>query len=108
MRQLILQSYKRHKKKEWKLSEDEFYRISQMDCYYCGEKPTQIKKSTNNTGDFIYNGIDRIDSKKGYIINNVVPCCRKCNVAKSDMKLSEFKKWAIKIGERAMSDQWSI
>lgn len=42
-------------------------------CTYCGD-------STGVTGS----GLDRLDSSKGYTPDNVTPCCRDCNVAKSD------------------------
>lgn len=109
MRQVILQNYKRGTKgKPWNLSETEFYNISQKPCFYCGILPAQTKKGQGNGHDFIYNGIDRIDSRKGYKIDNVVPCCRKCNVAKNDMSLKDFQEWAIKLGKKAMAKQWSI
>lgn len=48
-------------------------------CYYC-HKPLQESGS----------GLDRIDSSKGYTINNVRPCCKICNSAKLEMSEEEF------------------
>jgi 5-methylcytosine-specific restriction endonuclease McrA len=45
---------------------------------------------------FIYNGLDRIDSNLGYSVANCVPCCTKCNYAKGNMTLLEFKEWLSK------------
>jgi len=39
------------------------------------------------------NGLDRVDSLKSYTLDNVVPCCTQCNLAKLDYSLDEFKKW---------------
>ena len=39
------------------------------------------------------NGLDRVDSSKGYTIDNVVPCCAICNTAKNKMTQKEFKEW---------------
>lgn len=103
MRQLILQSYKRHGR-QWKLTDDQFYDISQRDCFYCGAKPHRVKRSVNGTGDFTYNGVDRVDSRKGYTVGNVVPCCRRCNTAKSDMTTAEFRAWVLSVA--AMAEQW--
>lgn len=106
MRQLILQGYKRHCKKgrrEWKLTEDQFYQLSQRSCFYCGSLPAQVRKGKNGTGDFVFNGIDRINSKNGYTLDNVVPCCRTCNLAKSDMTTTQFYVWVKRIS--AMADQ---
>ncbi len=36
-------------------------------------------------------GLDRVDSSKGYHIDNVVPCCDKCNQSKMEMSIEEFK-----------------
>jgi hypothetical protein len=51
-------------------------------------------------GAFIYSGIDRIDPTHGYISDNVVPCCRTCNVAKLKMTRDEFLAWAWRIASR--------
>ena len=40
--------------------------------------------------DFRYNGIDRVDSSKGYLPNNVVACCTTCNRMKLDHSRNEF------------------
>lgn len=39
------------------------------------------------------NGIDRVNNDLGYINNNVVSCCKTCNLAKSSLTLIEFKNW---------------
>jgi hypothetical protein len=43
------------------------------------------------------NGIDRIDSKLGYVEGNVVSCCKICNSAKGDLTLAEFENWINKM-----------
>ena len=98
LRQVITR-YKLNAKKrglKFKLTEEQFYEITQKDCFYCGEKPSQIKKGKNYFGEYIYNGIDRIDNKKGYTIDNVVPCCKKCNIAKNNSTLQEYQDWIKK------------
>jgi len=92
----IYNKYKYNAKKrgyEWNLTKEQFKELTQQDCYYCGVKPKNKSKNTNCFGDFIYNGIDRIDNAKGYTIDNVVPCCKLCNQAKMDLTLQEFKDW---------------
>jgi hypothetical protein len=49
------------------------------DCFYCSLHISTI-------------GIDRIDSDKGYTIDNIVPCCKVCNKMKMDLSVAEFKK----------------
>lgn len=68
------------------LSEREFESIVVQPCYYCGEGQT-IKYRTKS---FELNGIDRIDNLGGYVLGNVRPCCRICNVAKGSMTEKEF------------------
>ena len=62
---------------EFSLTEDEFMDIITKPCFYC-EKPP-LKLSSTNTGRLLYNGIDRIDNSRGYVLGNVLPCCTRDN-----------------------------
>ncbi len=105
MRQVILQSYIRaHKRRKWYLSELEFYQITQKPCYYCGQLPSLIRKGAGIGHDFVYNGLDRVDSNKEYTIDNVVPCCKRCNIAKNNMTKQEFYDWIKRVN--SMAEQW--
>lgn len=98
MRQSI-NIYKGHARRRglgWNLTEKQFAEITQKDCYYCGAKPNNIMKNISSNGDYIYNGIDRVDNSKGYTIDNIVPCCRKCNRAKDTSSIREYKNWIKK------------
>jgi hypothetical protein len=85
------------------LTVDEFIELSQQDCFYCTAKPQnlcnvfKVKKSalaeSIEQGDFIYNGLDRVDPKKPHNKDNVVTCCIDCNSAKMDMSPKEFQTW---------------
>ena len=96
--------YRRRAKKKklpFILSGEQFWELTQSNCYYCNGEPSQ-KLSAIKTGykwieEFIYNGLDRVDSSKGYIISNIVPCCKKCNYAKNDMSQKEFFEHLQKI-----------
>ena len=44
-----------------------------------------------------YNGIDRVDSKIGYVEGNIVPCCEKCNFMKSNLEVDVFLEHVHKI-----------
>ena len=61
------------------------------------EKPNNIKKYAYSNQEYFYNGIDRVDNSKGYTMDNVVSCCRICNVAKQKMTLQEYKDWVEKV-----------
>jgi hypothetical protein len=60
---------------------DEFCSIIKSNCYYCG--------ILQNKG---INGIDRIDSKQGYLNNNCVSCCKMCNYLKRVLDKDIFIK----------------
>ena len=105
---ILFYTYKRAAKRrnlEFNLTREQIKELTQQNCYYCGETPKQI--SINNSdkligkgeewSKYIYNGIDRKDNDKGYIIENCVPCCKICNRAKSVMFIEEFKNWIKKI-----------
>lgn len=106
----IILGYKRHAERrefKWLLSRKQVEDIIKRNCYYCGTVPSNKKKTKNSIGGgLIYSGIDRLDSNKDYSPDNVVPCCKICNYAKSNMNIGDFKKWAIKIGQKAMAEQW--
>ena len=68
-----------------------FRELTSMDCFYCGVKPLQVFSSSGlYNGDYIYNGIDRIDSFKGYETDNCRPCCKTCNYMKQRLSEKEF------------------
>jgi hypothetical protein len=80
------------------LTIDEFINVISKNCFYCGELP---KKVTNkilitrghiNEPPIYYNGIDRINSNLGYTIDNVTPCCSKCNYMKHTSNIDDFYK----------------
>lgn len=66
-------------------------------CFYCGTPPNKIRTHKKLHGDFIYNGIDRRDNTKGYIIDNCVSCCEFCNMTKNDTPFEEFIQWIRKV-----------
>lgn len=82
----------------FELSMDDVKIISSKSCFYCGCSPYYRVKVRNKFGtDYVYNGIDRVDNTVGYIIENVVPCCKRCNQAKMNLSLEDFKNLVINI-----------
>ena len=69
-----------HRNYKFELSLFDFATIIIQPCYYCGKK------------DSIYTGVDRIDSSKGYSVDNCAPCCTSCNIAKMAHTEKEFKE----------------
>ena len=93
------------------LSKEFVYELSQLSCYYCGCEPNQGKYdyyekggSERKNGSFIYNGLDRIDNSKGYIVGNCAPCCFVCNRAKGTLTYEEFKSWVNRLHDRFRHD----
>lgn len=79
---LIYRSSAAHRGLQWRLSAAYALRLFSQNCHYCGAPPSNVIKTKQGKGGFIYSGIDRLDATRGYIAGNVVPCCRVCNVAK--------------------------
>lgn len=91
--------YKRGAKKRnlcFKLTKEKFKELTSLNCHYCGKIPSFVRKSQSKynslSKDYIYNGIDRIDSSKGYFEGNVLTCCHSCNMMKRDTPYEEFIK----------------
>ena len=79
---------------------DEFVlSLCSKDCHYCGVEPSFTHRANGSKSRIIYNGIDRVDNNIGYEINNVVPCCFACNIAKLDRSKNEFLKWVKRVYE---------
>lgn len=92
--------YKGHdaaKKLGYNLTRDEFISLINSSCYYCGCLPSLVSKDAVLCEHVPYNGIDRIDNNIGYTFSNVVSACKRCNQAKNDMSVSEFKELVKRI-----------
>lgn len=81
-----LKNAAKRNEREMSLSFDEYLNLIAKPCFYCN----------GNLSEAGY-GLDRIDCNHGYSLNNVRPCCRDCNVAKSSMSETQFKEWVIQI-----------
>lgn len=93
----LFSSYKKSassRGRDFLLSKNDFMKIIDKPCVYCGsEKSIERKPNKGVNGGFMYTGIDRVDSSKGYQNGNVVPCCWICNRAKGTLSESEFYEW---------------
>jgi hypothetical protein len=72
---------------DFTITKADFIRLRNQECFYCGKKSSK-------------NGIDRKDSKKGYLIDNCVSSCRQCNTAKMALSVEDFIKLCKAIAER--------
>ena len=72
---------------EFDISYDQFIEYWDNQCHYCGQPIKGI-------------GLDRIDNKKGYTLDNIVVCCKTCNWMKhtllNDVFIKQCKLIAIK------------
>lgn len=79
------------KRRDFKLSFDQFRELVRQPCEYCGKfRPVSLSRTHRSV---LISGVDRIDSHKGYSPENCVPCCKLCNTAKSTLTTAEFKEW---------------
>jgi hypothetical protein len=91
----VLADYKHSAKRRniyFDLKLEDFKNNCLNDCHYCGIAPNKNRKKRNNKGFMAinFNGLDRIDNKKGYVSDNIVPCCSDCNLAKRDLSTKAF------------------
>lgn len=88
------------------LEQEVWKQLVTTECYYCGH--TDIRNNLFLKGKsregyitryteqqmkeyaVLCNGIDRIDSSKGYEIDNCVSCCLQCNYMKHEMSQKQF------------------
>ncbi len=99
-RNRVLRSYKHHAEDRqlvWEISDIVFDTLTSEPCFYCGATPANEHATKDTNGSFIYNGIDRTDSSKGYTLENVVPCCAICNRAKMAMSREDFLAWVERV-----------
>lgn len=81
---------------EWSLNRDLAVSLFLSNCHYCGSKPSRLAK-THGPDTALVNGIDRVDSSKGYRQDNCVSCCKVCNYAKSDMSSEDWEAWLVNL-----------
>lgn len=83
----LYREYQKNAKKRgvlFRLTKKQFRELTAGSCTYCGCPPSKTKSNHS------YNGVDRIDSSKGYTIDNCVSCCYRCNVMKSNLTTRDF------------------
>jgi len=81
-----LKSMAKRRQIEVVLSLGQYEKVVSGSCFYCRGKLPEAG-----------HGIDRVDSQKGYITENIVPCCKTCNLAKHVQSTEEFKQWIVTV-----------
>lgn len=75
---------------EFAVAESDFFALIAANCHYCNAPPANVSKRERGRGTFTYNGVDRIDSKRGYVADNMRSCCWVCNRMKNVLSEQEF------------------
>lgn len=78
---------------EWLIARE----IMQKPCYYCRQKPS--------------NGLERIDNSLGHSLENILPCCEKCNIILGDIPFEAknlLKDGLKKIYKQNLLKDWII
>ncbi len=95
------------RKLKWKLTFEQFKILTKSNCYYTNLPPSSICKAKG--GNYVYNGIDRLDNTEGYTIENSVPCNSKVNRMKMDLPYGDFVELCalitsnLEIGKRELN-----
>lgn len=82
-REAVLRGSCRCRKIGWALPKDLCIDLITDNCFYCGAPAAPL------------NGIDRVDNGRGYEEDNVVTCCKRCNLAKHAFTRESFESWVI-------------
>jgi len=99
------------------ITREQHKNLINQNCYYCGSEPVPFNAYLKKDGTkhkkngieysqeiierawIVANTIDRIDSSKGYLLDNCVPSCWPCNEMKSDRSVKDFLQQITKILE---------
>lgn len=89
----------KNRKINFNLTKENFTTLVKSNCYFCNSPPDKALNVSILTEERIVylNGIDRLNSTENYTTDNVVPCCKKCNYAKGDLSVNEFKEHIQKL-----------
>ena len=96
----LMRTYKVLAKKRnlvWDLSPEQWDEPIHKNCHYCGVAPSQVLRASSRYYPLIYNGVDRVNSKLGYTVNNCVSCCKHCNRSKWEFTVDEWHEHMKKV-----------
>lgn len=99
----LMSSYKRGAKDRglsFEIDRSDISNIIDEKCFYCGSSPSNVFNGYKNKdihNPYLYTGIDRKNNDLGYTRENIVPCCKRCNIIKRDMEFEEFTEWITRV-----------
>ena len=104
----VHRQYKRHAKDRGKpffLTVADFESLIFENCHYCGSPPSNVRRySSGIREDVAYSGVDRVDNILGYTVDNCVPCCKGCNLAKHTDSEQEYIERCIKVARKHLAE----
>jgi hypothetical protein len=80
----------RQRELDCELTQEQYVELLKQSCYYCGVESVCSQEGVEE--DLYKNGIDRKDSKQGYLYDNCVGCCKICNYIKHSLHINIFLK----------------
>jgi hypothetical protein len=98
----VLNAYKQSASKRkilFELTCEDVETVIKQSCAYCGSPPIIKKLKYIKGKPYPRNGIDRTDSKVGYVKGNLTPCCDLCNIMKNTLSTENFYAHIKKIYE---------
>lgn len=84
----------------WDLEFDDYRDLVLQNCYICEAPPSNRNTLRSMNGSKSYktsdtvlltNGLDRVDNTRGYVVNNVAPCCARCNRRKGNLSVRDLE-----------------
>ena len=82
--------------RDFALTPSDFYLLTSQPCIFCAAPPSK-KVAGRYKKPYVYNGIDRIDSSKGYILGNCVGCCWRHNDLKGALSFEDFYRHSLAV-----------
>lgn len=91
--------FAKERKKKFELTFEEFESLVTRNCHYCDSLGRTEVYHKGSDSYHYFSGIDRIDPNIGYVRDNCVPCCRRCNFAKLDSSVKVFERYLDNLTE---------
>lgn len=83
------------------MSREQWEKLVFSPCDYCAKIDLRTfgtnRIGVGYTNEVRMNGVDRVDSERGYSAENCVPCCMTCNAMKTDHSKTDFLQHVQKI-----------
>lgn len=90
----IYQRSAKKKQLEFALTNADFDTLTNANCTYCHQPTTDVHR----------NGIDRVDSTRGYVADNCITSCGQCNIAKKKMTADKFVEHVCRVAQTLHPD----